>query len=444
MTRLLLISIIALIVSITFAIFLFAVLRRYFRKKAFSRLDKSRERYGPLVDSVIEDPATRSIEELRAEDGSPDWTAVEEALLKAMEKARAQRYEKIYGLFEALGYVDGYIERLKNGKDWERAVAAERLGAIRCGRAVPHLIEALKDSFRDVHNMAVYALGLIGDDSALPAIVESFKHGIDDFEDVSLRIVKSALLSFGERSIKVLRPELKNPRWRVRAAVVDVLGELKDLAVVEDLMLALKDPEPDIRAKAAKGLGTLAHPAAVKDISALVDDPYWVVRLHSVRALGLIGAPESVDVIKQKLLDSNWQVRRAAAEALGRMEEDALPVLADVLMNNHDRYAREQVVEELERIGMVKRLIGRLVEKRDEVREDAEQTLCALIINGALSPIINAMESEGPEIRRRIIEVLKRAGGERAVDIVRDALEKDPDPAVKQEAATALEALQPR
>ena len=231
MTRLLLFIVIASILSVTIFIFLFATLRRYFRKRAYGRLDRSRVKYGPLVGSFIDDPSSRSLDALKTEHNSTDWTAVEEALLSAVEDAQGSRYEKIYGLFEALGYVDDYLDKLKNGRGWERALAAERLGAVRCGRAVSALINALDDSFRDVHNMSIYALGLIGDESALPAIIESFKRGIDDYEDVSLRIVKSALMSFGGLSVQFLRPELKNPAWRIRAAVVDILGDINDPAV---------------------------------------------------------------------------------------------------------------------------------------------------------------------------------------------------------------------
>jgi len=205
---------------------------------------------------------------------------------------------------------------------------------------------------------------------------------------------------------------------------------------------ALKDPEPDIRAKAARGLGKLANPGAVKDLMALAGDPYWLVRLHTVRALGLIGAPESIDTVKERLLDSNWQVRRAAAEALGQMKEDALPALADVLLNNHDRYAREQVLEELQRIGMIRRIIEGLGEKREEARKDSERMLHAVIINGALSPIVNAMEREGPEIRKRIIEVLRKAGGAPALEVITNTIDRDADPGVRETATAALEALQ--
>ncbi|MFQ5442204.1 MAG: HEAT repeat domain-containing protein [Thermodesulfobacteriota bacterium] len=399
-------------------------------------------KYGPIVDSFIDDPSPRSVGELKTEHGSTDWTAVEEALLSAVADAQKGRYEKIYGLFELLGYVDDYLDRLKNGKDWERALAAERLGAVRCGRAVPALISALDDGFRDVHNMSIYALGLIGDEKALPAIIESFKRGIDDYEEVSLRIVKSAILSFGPLSVQFLRPELKNPAWRIRAAVVNILGDIKDPSVFEDLLAALKDPEPDIRAKAARGLGNLANPAAVRDLLELAGDPYWLVRLHTVRALGLIGAPESIEVVKGKLLDSNWQVRRAAAEALGHMEEDALPALTDVLLNNHDRYAREQVLEELQRIGMIRRIIEGLGEKREEARRESERTLHAVIINGALSPIVNAMEREGPEIRKRIIGVLRRAGGAPALEVITNTIDREVDAGVREAAEKALEALQ--
>ncbi len=434
MTRQLLSLIIAIIFCSIVLIVVFAFLRRFLRKQRFMRLDRSRGIYEPIVTAMVQYPGEVSSQRLISRPGSLAWIAIEDALIEQIDGVEPGLYPRLYGFFEDLGYVDYYLKSLKSAKMWKRARAAERLGIIRCARAVEALIKALDDRARDVHNMAVYSLGLIGDDRGLPAIMESLKTGIDSLEDVSLRIVKSAILSFGRQAVKVLRRGLKDSNWRVRAVVVDILGDLSGPLVIEDLALSLFDIESDVRAKAAKGLGKKNGRCAVKHLMILTEDPVWVVRLHSTRALGLICAPQAMKSIKLRLFDSNWQVRRAAAEAMGLMKDLAMESLRDILLNHDDAYAKEMVVEEMQRTGLVGRVVDSLEDNSEEIRRNAEDTLYAMGLNGAFSPLINALERDSPQIRRTIVGILGRFKAERAMSAVKAMADRDSDAGVRRAA----------
>ncbi|MFQ5427802.1 MAG: HEAT repeat domain-containing protein [Thermodesulfobacteriota bacterium] len=438
MTRQPLLITIAVICCTIVLIILYAFFRRYSRKKRFMRLDRSRDRFNPIVSSMVQCPGEIPTKSLVSRPGSVDWLAIEEALLHYIAHADAELYPRLYKLFESLGYVDHYLSKLGSSRMWERAEAAEHLGTIRCQRAVHALITALEDKTRDVRNMAVYSLGVIGDIRALPAIMDSLKTGIASLEDVSLRIVKSSIISFGADAVTHLRSGLKNDNWRVRCVVVDILGDLEGVDVGEDLSLALLDSEPDVRAKAAKGLGKKKVSAAVNDLMRLTEDPSWVVRLHSTRALGLIGVVNSVDKLKQRLFDENWQVRRAAAEALGLMKDHSLEALRDILLNHEDAYAKEMVVEEMQRTGLVWHVVGGLGDEREDVRKRAEETLYAIGLNGAFSPLINALERGTPEIRSSLIGILGRFKAPRAVDAIKAAAHSDIDIGVRKAARAVL------
>jgi len=435
----------ALILTITLIFFsivliiLFAFLRRFFRRKRFVRLDMKRTLYGPLVSSMVQYPGPPDVARLRSRPGSLDWTVIEEALMEQARFVDERLFPRLYGVFEDLGYVDYYLKSLGSPRVWERARSAERLGIIRCKRAVPALVAALGDEARDVRNMAVYALGLIGGERALSAIVECLMSSLGPLEHVSVRIVKAALISYGRTSLKVLRRGLKSSNWRVRAVVVDILGNLDEPSVVDELSLALFDREPDVRAKAARGPGKKRGRAAIKDLMILTEDPFWVVRLHCTRALGLIYAPMAVEKIKKRLLDANWQVRRAAAESLGLMKEHSLEALRDILINHDDAYAREQVLEELQRSGLVWRIVESLDDSRDEVRKRAMDTLYAMARGGALSPLINAL-ARGctPRARSTVVEILGRFRAERALVAIKRVAERDGDPHVRKTARAVL------
>lgn len=431
---LLILSILASIVLIIF----FAFLRRSYRRRRFLRLDAKRAHLFPLVTSLVQYPGSPPLERLSFRTGSLDWIVVEEGLLDQMGFVEPRLYTRLYVIFEKLGYVDYYLGSLKSPTVWKRAQAAERLGIIRCRRAVPALIEALGDEARDVRNMAVYALGLIGDERGLHAIMSCLMKCLGQIEEVSVRIVKSALISYGRPAVKVLRRGLKSGNWRVRAVTVEILGNIDDPAVVDELSLALFDREPDVRAKAARGLGKKRGRSAITDLMILTEDPFWVVRLQCARALGLIYAPQAIEKLKQRLLDTNWQVRRAAAESLGLMKEHSLGALRDILLYHEDAYAREQVVEELQRSGLVWRVVESLDDGRDEVRKLAEDMLYAIARNGAFSPLINALKKCSPAAKRIIVGILGRFRAERAVEAIKSVANTDADPEVRKAARAAL------
>lgn len=402
------------------------------------RLDSSRDRYNAIVSAMVLYPGELTSERLVSRPGSLDHLAIEEALIHYITWADKELYTRLYAWFEELGYVDYYLKNLDSSRMWVRAQAAENLGVIRCARAVDSLIKALDDKERDVRNMAVYSLGIIGDIRGLPAIMESLKTGVDSLEAVSLRIVKSAIISFGKEGVSVLRSGLKNKNWRLRVVVVDILGDLEGPAVVEDLCLSLLDSEPDVRAKAAKGLGKKRARSAVKHLMGLIEDPSWVVRLHSIRALGLIYAVNAVGKIKLALMDSNWQVRRAAAEALGLMKDHSMDALCDILLNHEDDYAKEMVVEEMQRTGLVWQVVAGLEDDKETVRKMAEDTLYAIGVNGAFSPLINALERGTQPVRLIMIGILARFKSERAQQAIEAAADRDEDLDVRKAARLVL------
>ncbi len=444
MTRHLLILIIVAGLALLFSLLAFVFIRRSLRKRSFVRLDELKEHYRPVVKGLIEGTVPPETEELRTPYGSLERRAVEGLLLESLEGAEPSVIEKVRRCLEGHGYVDDYIRMLKKGRPWERARAAQILGSIRCLRAVEHLVASLKDEFRDVRNMAVYSLGLIRAGEAIPHLIESLRDAVIGEEEVSVRIVKSALIDCGREAAPLLVPELENENWRIRAAAVDVLGEIGDRACAQVLAKALDDPEPDVRAKAAKGLGMLGPPGPVERLGELTEDRYWVVRMHSVRALGLLGDRGSLEVIKQRLFDSNWQVRRAASEALGRMKEVSLPLLRDILLNSTDRYAREQIAEELQRSGLVEELIDSLDDTDEGVRTQAAELLKALASGGALSPLIHALDAKGPGIRLEIVRILGVTGDHRVVEALKTRAENDDDIRVRDEAASILKGMDNR
>lgn len=379
MTRPTLILIISSILGLVSFIFLYALLRRSYRKRRYRLLDAWRAVFAPLVAGLASGGG--DINNLRKPEGSLEWLAIEDLLFKALDDPGATK-ETVLGLFEELGYSSHYIQSLKKGDKWVQAGAAEKLGRIQCRRAAPHLVKELNSDYRDVCNTAVHSLGAIRDLKAIPHIMERLAKAIENREEISVRILKSSLIAFGRPAVPHLLHELGNPSWKIRAAVIDILGEMPSPESVRALTVALNDTERDVRAKAAKGLGKIRDASSALPLIEHMEDPHWVVRLHVTRASGLIRDPAAVEHVEKRLTDINWQVRKAAAEALGRFGGSAFVALLEVYLKSHDKYSKEQASDELARAGVINALAAAVLAKEmtqtDDIKVilDRAQTHC--------------------------------------------------------------------
>ncbi|MFQ5736575.1 MAG: HEAT repeat domain-containing protein [Thermodesulfobacteriota bacterium] len=432
MIRPTLILIIGSILGLIFLVFLYALLRRSWRKRRYGLLDAERAKFAPLVDALV--AGGGDIEGLRKAANSLEWIAIEDLLFKALDDPAASK-EAVLSLFERLGYAHHYISSLRHGNKWERAGAAEKLGRIGCRRVAPHLVKELNSEYRDVCNMAVYSLGAIRDAKAIPYIMERLVKAIENREEVSIRIIKSSLIAFGSPAVPHLLRELGNPSWKIRAAVVDMLGELPSPDSVRALTVALNDTERDVRAKAAKGLGKLKDPSSALPLIEHMEDPHWVVRLHVTRALGLIRDPVAVEYIEKRLYDIKWQVRKAAAEALGRFGGSAFVELLDVYLNSHDRYSKEQASAEIAKAGLLGALATAVLTKEMTVSDDITgilkraQSLCKTYRNISL------------DVFFEMLLLLSRAGREKFGDALAQFAAEELDDAQREEVIDAVEKL---
>lgn len=358
MAYILVYSIIIAVVILILATLAAVIARRLYMEVKYRRLDKERERYSRLLAILESGKGIAYLGPYRKRPGSVAWTAIEEELFKAFDSRRG-RTEAIR-LFEKLGYAEYNMKAVRSGNRWEQAMAAERLGHMRCREALPVLIEALESSNTDLKLMAVHALGLIGDASALPHLMKMLRSTISAGEEVSRKVLTSSIISFGAVATRDLIRELSSPDWRIRAASLEMLGEIGGAMIAPAVMNMLKDPERDVRAKAAKCLGKLRCADALPALCEALIDRHWVVRLHCSRALGLIRDERAVPHLTRRLADRNWQVRQAVSEALGRVGGAAYLEILKAFVDSTDQYARDQALFELGKRGVAGALLSML------------------------------------------------------------------------------------
>lgn len=171
-------------------------------------------------------------------------------------------------------------------------------------KAIPYLIEGLRDENEGVRKGAAIALGTIGDP--------------DGFEPLTRAIT--------------------DPETEVRVLAARALGELSDPRAIPFLVNLFYDSTPGVRNAAADALSVIGMPAFEPLIAAL-NDTKTIARLAAIRALGKIPDPGVIPPLISKLNDAFPETRTSAAAALGEIGEPALPMIMEV-MKNGSRIAR--------------------------------------------------------------------------------------------------------
>jgi len=189
-------------------------------------------------------------------------------------------------------------ELLKDSDPTVRSAEARRLGDEKVKRAVPALIEALKDKVTGVRINAVVSLGKLGD----------------------------------ERAIEPLTYILNNdrvPAARMKAA--EALSNFDKEGIKTELLKASDSEDENVRSSAVLSLEDTGGENEVdKLIEKAQKDESWLVRKSAIRALaGIVenrregkGKRKKIEkVIKKAGKDENKEVRKASEKALQRLKK---------------------------------------------------------------------------------------------------------------------------
>jgi HEAT repeat protein len=383
-------------------------LRRWVRGIYFQRLDREMKRLEPLVKMFLERKIISNSTELRFRPNTIPWQALENCLFKARELSNDEDKMNITALFEKLSYLKYYQGLLRSGHRWERALAAEKLGRIGPLNGTRHLIDALKDPSKDVRSVALRSLAMVSDVRSFPLLTKELPQMAKREDGVFISTLKNALVSLGEPIVPFLLDKIDRYDERMLSIVIESLGEIGSREGVPALVAQLAYTNPEIRAKAAKALGKINDPSAIPSLLGMENEPIWFVRLQVCRALGLTKDPRGIHFLTIMLLDENWQVRTAAAESLRRISAPVFSDLATILMVSGDRYAKEQIAEEMQRSGIVDELINSLDHPDDRAVELNKDMLAALVSLGVTSILKRAAEIHPSErVRLQASTILK-------------------------------------
>ncbi|MCX8116672.1 MAG: HEAT repeat domain-containing protein [Desulfobacterota bacterium] len=365
----------------------------------------------PLIGKFIEEPNLPVPVEWKSSPNTVKWQAIERVLLRLRNTAPADRQASVERLFHHLGYAEFYQSLLSKGNRWKRALAAERLGAMGASAAsIEALIQALRDPSKEVRSIALRSLAQMADERSISFLVKELPRMVHPETGVYLATLKNAMIRMGESLLPVLLPHLETDDPHVLCLVADGLGEIGSKEATPYLIRLLTHPDPEVRAKTAKAIGKIHDPSAVPALLAMDREPVWYVRLQVCHSLGLLGDERGIDFLKDRLVDESWQVRAAAAEALIKIGPPALPSVVRMLQENKDRYAREQIAEELQRSGMVEELIHSLGDPDDPLL-DLKRSLFMALVSLGMTNFLRWVKENHPSVgvRREVSLLLESA-----------------------------------
>ena len=478
-----------LAINTVFLVFVFY--RRAARNRYYKAKDAARERYRNVLSQFAGGEITtqQAAEALRGASGEAARDAVQERLLASADPSNV---EHISELFFALGYVDrwartafgrGPAAQLKERSlrrekaaistgqrksMWNflrrahlfsvpRALAVDHLGKLAPDFSQVFVAEALHDPSTQVRRVAVGAMGKNRHPVAIPLLLEELRKAIDEGNDVSLRTTKSALVCYNLEDIPHFLPFMGHPSRRVRFFVVDAIREICDkssryapistqstasgttrLGIKRDdlgpevrqvfLTKVVADTFADVRARGAAVIAHFRDAQATDALRKLLADENEFVRLHSVRVCNDVFYSDLVPDIVRCLADTKWRVREAAAQTLNAFGHRGINELFRYFIVAKDRYAAEQIMEEIQRTGLVRGILEELSQGGEEA--GLAQDVCRkMALMGRTTLLHQAVAANiAPEARILLMEALMEAPTTEFLNLLATLSKKDTGP----------------
>ena len=208
------------------------------------------------------------------------------------------------------------MEALKDTDKEVRETAMHALVQMRDPRMFEPLVAALKDTSADVREQAAFGLGQLRDVRAVEPLSAALKDTTPDVREQAVFALGQLRAASATEAIIVA---VKDSNADVREQAVFALGQIRDRRAVEPLISALKDAAPDVREQAAFALGQIRDAKSIEALVIALKDSDADVREQAAFALGQIRDPRAIDGLMVALKDPNSEVRKQAAFALGQI-----------------------------------------------------------------------------------------------------------------------------
>ncbi len=319
-----------------------------------------------------------------------------------------------------------------------RAIAVDHMGWLATSLVRTLTAEALRDPAFEVRSTAVSVIGRNRDPHAIPLLVEELARSVQQNNGLSLRSVKLALVDYDREDLPHFVPHLTHALPRVRFFLVDAVSQICNrlshdqtssksgsssrvsgsglrrqsgsgrvpssrgvrlnkndfsrefYAVFIDRLVG--DEFADVRARCAGVIRHFRDSQTMDALRVLLRDENEFVRLHAARACGDRSYAALRQDLARLLNDPKWRVREAAAQSLRALGKEGISELYRQFVTTQDRYASEQITDEIQRSGAIEDLAASLISS-NEYLPLAEGVCRKMVKMGKTSLLLNAMAS---------------------------------------------------
>jgi hypothetical protein len=378
----------------------------YFRKKD----EFKRQLSGPIRQFLKgEMPVEELAGTLQSASGRAARDLIQEQLLKGVVNANRQVVTEFLFRF---GYVDRWAREAFGGRRGRQlinhvvygreltpagrqrwvAIRRLRLFCVRRARAVGQLgkldakftqvfmREALLDPSPSVHRADVAAMGHNRQVYKIPVLLELLRKAVEGAGELPVSEVKTALARYSIRDLEHFVPFLDSENPHFRFMLVDTIREICDSTWKAPLTAqdfsesfcrwfighAKIDDSTDVRARSARVVRHFHNSEAAATLRTLMYDQDEFVRLHAVRACADPYYTELIGDVVQRTSDCKWRVRESAARTLTTFGKSGQTEMVHHFLRTADRYASEQIAEQMQREGFIAGMLPVLGSRNEE------------------------------------------------------------------------------
>ncbi len=349
-----------------------------------------------------------------------------EIILDRAAEVSGNSLRHFQAFYDVTGVTDRYVKILIESKSWRKRVfAAEKLGFIGSAKAVPYLLELVrdvKDEDKDVRTVALRSLGRIQDKRTIPFLIDALGYP----ETWLPARVGEILLTIGQDCIEPLKKELKNFNSESkRYWSAEILGWLHADSAVKSLMESLFDVSPEVRARSAGALGKIGNERSIVNLAELlVSEPVPYVRTRVSQALGMIGHPSVIHHLISILKDPEWWVRVRAIEALEQLGENSVPSLL-IALEDDDVEVRKRAALALERIGYIEKILDEY--GKEEYKAELRKILFMVARAGAIESLGDRLITGDIKMQKSIVRIFGEAEKQDAAEPLIELLKSTVD-----------------
>jgi HEAT repeat protein len=235
--------------------------------------------------------------------------------------------------------IEPLLALLKDREDEVRIAACLALGFFKDPSTFDEITTVLLDDPKiEVRQAAAMALGNTQHPKAIPFLMEALRDPFWWYErEAQAGDLFSAIEKMGEMAVAPLIEALKDSEGAVRKYAALVLGRIADPRAIEPLGMALYDLHHDVGKAAAEALVHFGV-ASFEILVEALDHPEMWIRIHSVDVLPQVKEPRVGLILLEMWKDPEREVRKHVIQAMGELKDlRTIPVLQEIMNNRADR-----------------------------------------------------------------------------------------------------------